>query len=213
VKTKIHTVYRKRNGEKVPSATTVLSILAKPGLLHWAWECGLEGEDYRKVKDKASDIGTLAHYLIECELKREKPDTSDYSQNAIEKAENSYLAFLEWRDQNKMETIASEIQLVSEKWGYGGTIDWIAKDRLGRNWLIDFKTSKGIYNEFIYQVAAYQMLWEENNPTFPIHKVQILRIDKETGEFETKNISKAELTIGWKIFLHCLEIYKLRRKN
>lgn len=79
IKTKIHTVYKTADGKRVPSVTTILGILNKPALLDWAWRMGCEGQDYKAVRDNAGDIGTLAHYLILCHLKGEKPETQDYS--------------------------------------------------------------------------------------------------------------------------------------
>ena len=86
-KKKIHTVYKLADGSRVPSVTTALGILNKPKLLNWAWKCGVDGLDYRAVRDNAADIGTLAHYFILCHLKHETPDTSEYSQSDIDKAE------------------------------------------------------------------------------------------------------------------------------
>lgn len=63
--TKAHTRYRTKSGMIVPGVTTVLSLLAKPALIYWAWNLGMQGEDYRKIKEKAADIGTVTHYLVE----------------------------------------------------------------------------------------------------------------------------------------------------
>ena len=57
----IHTIYKKADGTRVPSATTYLGVLAKPALIHWAWELGVQGLDYRKVRDQAGETGTLGH--------------------------------------------------------------------------------------------------------------------------------------------------------
>ena len=86
MKDKIHTVYKLKNGKKVSGTTTVIGILAKPALIHWAWDLGTKGIDYRKFRDDKADIGTLAHYLIMCHLKGEQPDTSDYSKKQIDQA-------------------------------------------------------------------------------------------------------------------------------
>ena len=40
----------------------------QPAVIHWAWEQGVAGLDYRKVRDQAGDIGSLVHYLILCAL-------------------------------------------------------------------------------------------------------------------------------------------------
>jgi len=209
-KVEIHRRYMNKEGIQVPGVTTILSLLAKPALIHWAWEQGCQGLDYRKVRDKASDIGTLAHYLIECEIKGEEPDISEYSEKDIDKAENAFLAWLEWKDsKGKIETVASEIPLVSERYQYGGTLDWVLKQN-GNVILVDFKTSNRVYDEMTYQLAAYQHLWNENNPDKKIKECYILRIGKENGEFEQRRFKN--LDREFQIFLHLLEVYKLQRE-
>ena len=53
--TKAHVRYRTKSGIMVPGTTTVLNLLAKPALVYWAWNLGMQGEDYRKVRDKAME--------------------------------------------------------------------------------------------------------------------------------------------------------------
>jgi len=209
-KVEIHRRYVNKEGIQVPGVTTILNLLAKPALIHWAWEQGCQGLDYRKVRDKASDIGTLAHYLIECEIKGEEPDTSEYSEKDIDKAENAFLAWLEWKDsKGKIETVASEIPLISERYQYGGTLDWVLKQN-GNVILVDFKTSNRVYDEMTYQLAAYRHLWNENNPDKKIKECYILRIGKEDGEFEQRRFKN--LDREFQIFLHLLKIYKLQKE-
>ena len=206
-KVKVHTVYKNKNGIKVPGVTTVLNLLAKPALIHWSWQCGVDGIDYRKKRDSAGDIGTLAHYLIECDIKGIKPDLSEYSPANLEKAENAYLSWLEWKKNfGKIKTIASEKQLVCND--FGGTLDWIIEQ--DNYILIDFKTSKAIYFEMPCQLAAYKYLWNINNPDKKIKTCYILRIGKEDGEFEQRkytNLDKEEA-----FFLNLVKVYRLKKE-
>jgi len=48
-----HRPYHLADGAIIPSVTTILSILDKPGLPHWAWECGRQDLDYREIRDAA----------------------------------------------------------------------------------------------------------------------------------------------------------------
>lgn len=60
------TIYKDRSGKRVPSVTTILSRFKESGgLLHWAWNLGIEGKDYRAERDKAADSGTLVHEMID----------------------------------------------------------------------------------------------------------------------------------------------------
>lgn len=206
-KNKIHIRYKTKDGKVVPGVTTVLGILNKPALMHWAWDLGIKGIDYRKFRDDKADIGTLAHYLIMCHLQGIKPDTSDYSANQIDKAENAVISFYEWEKEHKHKPILIEEPLVSERYGYGGTCDLLTE--VGNElWLVDFKTGKALYKEFTMQVATYFHLLKENG--YAADSIKILRIGRdETEGFEEKTIKDCET--GWQIFLRCLDIYNLQK--
>ncbi len=207
-KTRIHTVYKLKSGDRVPSVTTILGILNKPALLDWAWQMGTQGLDYKAVRDSAGDIGTLAHYLILCDLKGEKPDTSEYSSQDIAKAETCLIKYWDWQKGHKIEPIMLETPLISEQYQFGGTIDFFGKVD-GQPTLLDFKTSKAIYPEFFYQLAAYEQLLAEAQQLIEVTRV--LRIGKSEDEgFEERTIGK--LDNQWQIFLSCLKIYNLQKE-
>jgi len=207
-KARIHTVYKTKAGDRVPSVTTILGILNKPALLDWAWQMGTQGFDYKAVRDEAGDVGTLAHYLILCSLRNEQPDTSEYSAQIIGKAENSLIKFWDWEKSHKLEPIMLETPLVSEEYSFGGTIDFFGKVD-GQPTLVDFKTGKAIYPEFFYQLAAYEQLLAETKQLIEV--TRILRIGRTEDEgFEERIVGK--LNNQWQIFLHCLGIYNLQRE-
>ncbi len=206
---KAHTQYKLKSGTLVPGVTTVLSILGKPAIIEWAYQCGLKGVDYHKVRDTAGDIGTLAHYLILCHLKGETPDTSEYSLADLVKAQNCLQSYHAWIKHNPVKPLMIETPLLSEKYGYGGTLDLYAQLD-SQSILIDFKTSKAIYPEYLYQVAAYGQLLAENLGKLP-DKVLILRINKESNsDFEIKTIDRMDKY--FEVFRHCLRIYTLQKE-
>jgi hypothetical protein len=208
IKTKVHTVYKNQNGVRLPSVTTILGILNKPALMDWAWKCGLEGQDYKAVRDQAGDIGTLAHYLIMCHLKSETPDTSDYSPADVGKAENCLIKYWDWEKGKALKPVLIEASLISEKYGFGGTIDFLA--RCGNElWLVDHKTGKGIYSEMFYQLAAYRQLLLEAG--HKIDSARILRIGRdETEGFEERVV--LNLDKQFELFTHCLAVYQLQKE-
>ena len=208
-KTKAHTVYKLLNGERVPSVTTVLGILQKPALLEWAYQCGLKGEDYKAVRDRAGDIGTLAHYLIMCHLKGEKPDTGEYSAQDIDKAETCFLKYLEWEKGRKLTPVLVENAFVSEDYQFGGTVDFFGP--IDGVWTLqDFKTGKAIYSEAFAQVAAYKHLIEECTG-HRVDSIRILHIGRdETEGFEERVVNNAEKY--WTLFQYCLAIYNLQKE-
>jgi hypothetical protein len=98
------------------------------------------------------------------------------------------------------------MKLISEKYGYGGTIDFLCYLD-GVLTLVDFKTSKAIYDEMLLQLCAYVKLLQENG--YDIKQAKILRIGRDESEgFEERTITK--FTHRFKIFRHCLRIYQLK---
>ena len=111
--TKAHTRYYTKDGKQVPGTTTVLNLLNKPQLVKWANNLGLQGIDSSKYRDKAADIGTCAHLLVQCHLSGEKPDLSLFSKDTIDQAENALISFFEWEKSHEIKPIELEKPLVS----------------------------------------------------------------------------------------------------
>lgn len=205
---KAHTIYKTKEGKRVPGTTTILGVLNKPALVSWANRLGLEGIDSAKYVDTAARIGILAHYLVQCDLTGQEPDLSEYGKMEIDQAENSLISYYEWKKSKNITAIETELPLVSEEYGYGGTIDCYASidDVL---WLLDFKTGKAIYPEMLIQLAAYRQLLIENG--FSVERAKILRIGRSEDEgFEEKTVT--DFTSRWELFKHCLSIYKLQKE-
>jgi len=210
-KFKAHIVYKTSDGKRLPGASTITGVLAKPALIHWAWGLGIQGIDYKKFRDNLADIGTLAHYMILCLCKGETPDTSDYSNNQITLAENCVKKFKSWLAENPVEFLLVEKALVSDKYKFGGTFDSLCKRKdNGKILLIDYKTSKQIFGEHFLQLAGYNHLVEEKTE-YKIDQNIILRIGRDDNEgFEIK--ARDNLNAEWELFKHCAEIYQLKKE-
>lgn len=206
-KIKTHTVY-KVDGKRVPGVTTILDVLGKSALIYWAWDLGCQGIDYRTYRDTAADIGTLSHYRVECEFLGIESDLSEYSKKQIEMSDNCLLSFYEWRKDKKIEKVENELQLVSQKYKYGGTIDiYCTLD--GKKTLIDLKTGKAIYEDYFFQLAAYKELLKENG--YIVEQTMILRIGRDESEdFEPR--IKNNLDKHFELFKNCLNIYSLKKE-
>lgn len=204
---KVHTIYKLKDGTRVPGVTTVLNELNKPALIHWAWSLGTKGIDYRVHRDELADIGTLTHRMILCYFKSESCDTSEYSKRQIDKAENCLLSFYEWEKHHKVEPLLVEKALISERHRFGGTVDFIG-DIDGVRTLMDFKTGKAIYDEFFYQLAGYSIAAEENGLNSAEHR--ILRIGREESEGSEERV-KRDLSLDKEIFLHALGVYQVKK--
>src|SRR3990167_8182775 len=102
-KAKAHQRYKTSAGAPCPGVTTILGVMAKPQLVRWANKIGLDGYEVDKWVDALARIGTLIHYMVECDIKGVKPDFSDYSPNEINAAETAFIKWLMWRDKNNFE--------------------------------------------------------------------------------------------------------------
>ncbi len=208
---KAHTQYFTQDGQRVPGVTTVLGLINKPGLVPWANKLGLQGIDSQKYVNRMASIGTLAHYWVEgILLTGTDPDLSEWSQEQQDMASNSVLKFLEWYDQHDIRVIETEKPLVSEVYRYGGTLDILADVDGGRG-LIDIKTSKAIYDDHMYQVAAYHQLACEHG--YVPEWVQVLQVGRTEDEgFGVRHASGRELQKYWQVFESALVLYRATQK-
>ena len=195
------------SGEIFPGVTTILGVINKPHLVPWANKLGLQGIDSTRYVDATATVGTLAHEMVQEYLGGPSWDRGRYAPEEVDLAENALLKFFEWEKHvGSLETIAIEKQMVHEPRRYGGTVDWIGRIG-GKTWLIDFKTSKALYAEHVYQVSAYNQLCRIND--VGIQGVRIIRIGRDGGEgFEDKIISSEELQYGEYVFNCALQLYR-----
>jgi len=164
--------YRNKLGEKVPGNTTVIGSnlgWKTGGLVHWAWDLGMKGQDYRKVRDEAGGVGTVVHSRIEAYIhRRPQPsetwfwdllkDDEEATEKAVHATDTAILAFYEWEDTSKLEITGSEVPLVCECHQYGTTLDHPALVK-GRRRIVEIKTSNGIYPDFWIQMSAQGHVW------------------------------------------------------
>ena len=168
---------------RVPGVTTIIGKFKESGgLIWWAWDLGMKGLDYRKVRDDAANAGTIAHAMVENWIHGEDPNEVAGPEELLVKARNAFGLFLEWANQTRLKVTETEVGLVSEKYRFGGTLDaMLIGDKFS---LGDWKTSNAVYSDYLYQLAAYALLWEENRPEQPITGgFHLMRFAKDTPDF------------------------------
>jgi len=210
--------YVNSKGDRIPGVTTINGNLgwSTTPLMIWAWKQGYDQckdkrpYKYNDVADKAAEAGTIAHALIEADIKGIFYDTSECDPELLSLAETAYLNFLQWKENYKFEAIETEPHLISEVYQFGGTPDMIARIN-GKPALFDWKSGSGIYEDYLIQISAYKVLWEENHPDILLDGgFHLLRIDKESATFTHKywhNLDRA-----WEAFLHLLELHTLHKE-
>lgn len=200
--------YRLKDGTVVPGTTTIIGRYRESGaLLFWAWKQGKEGKDFRETKDKAAESGTLAHAAVEAKVRGlpfEWPEKSDA--DVVRRAKKALENFEEWASQTKLQITHSEVPLISERYKYGGTLDCMLIS--GKRSLGDYKTSNGVYPDYLIQLGAYGILWEENFPDMPIEGgYHLLRFAKEFADFSHHFWS--ELETAKKAFILMRQLWDL----
>ena len=202
---KAHIRYKNKNGDIIPGVSTIANMLDKPALAPWANKLGLKGIDSNAYSREMGAIGTLAHSMIMAELKNEKLDISDYSQEQISKAENSFLSWLEWCKGKELSPILIEAPLISEQYQFGGTLDFLGL--IDKTLILgDYKTG-GIWREAYIQTCAYRQLAIENNYP-PADKILILSIPRTEDE-KFQEVSYTSFDNGFEAFLHLRRLYDI----
>jgi len=206
-RSRVHTRYFNKADKQVAGVTTILSVLNKPALVPWSNKLGLAGINVRDYVDVLAEIGSCGHDMILAHNKGLAFVADGRPADLIDKAENSFISYLNWEKGHKVEPILCEAPLVSEQYQFGGTLDCYALVD-GVRTLIDYKTGKAIYSEHVIQTSAYRQLLSEHG-----HKVEQVRI-LQIGRDETEGFSEkvvTDTTREWEIFEHCLAIYRLQK--
>lgn len=190
------------------------------GLLYWAFEQGKAAErgEIDKLYDKrdqAAESGTLAHSMVEAHIKGQDFEVPFGTLKTTKlEAEQAFEAYLNWASVTKLTIVEQEIPMVSEAFWYGGCPDAIGEVN-GKLCLIDWKTSNGIYADYLIQLAAYRALWEENNPDRPLDGgFHLCRFAKSHGDFGHHYYPRLEE--AWeqfKLFRRAYDVDKILKKR
>jgi hypothetical protein len=142
------------NGDFYPSSSSILASVKSYDdcqflLTHSA-------NSYQTIMDSAAAKGVALHDAFESYFKGTPivptPDLAPAYQN-----------FLGLVDKHKIQANTTEMEVVSEKYGYAGTLDFIGlfDDELA---LIDWKTGTRFDIKYGWQMASYARAYEEPNP-------------------------------------------------
>ena len=165
-----------------PSVTSYLKVWPKPALDRWKIEQAIMSaitlprmpneaddafakrvaEDMGEEAKSAAKVGSDLHELMNVRLvtgawPTDKPQLSAWME-----------MYEPWISANIVETIMSERVLTNDEWGYAGTVDLIAKTTQWGTAVLDFKnqnvraTGPAFYDEWLMQLVAYGMAYDEN---------------------------------------------------
>lgn len=192
----------------VPGVTTILhEALPTPfALRQWIGDVG--NEKAQEKLERAGERGTNIHNACEALLKGEEINLEQSFPNKSDK--KCVSAFVNWaHEYNPVIMDPSHIEAtLASKHGYAGTLDIFCYIQ-DEPWIIDIKTSSGIYESHKLQIKAYQQAWYEM--TGIMAKTGILHLNHRTKKgyslIEKMTIGGRELEFG--DFLKVFEVYKM----
>jgi len=226
------------DGKRLTGVTTIIGILDKPQLIGWASNMAVDYikdnfptgiitreekekvfEEARKAwrikRDKAGDIGTEVHKMIEDYVKSKINNERNvfYSENP--QVQKMFDKFVEWAEENKVKFLLSEQKLYSEKHWFAGTVDLVIEIK-GKKYIADIKTSRDIYNTNYIQTAGYHIMLEELGKIKELEGYIVINIPKQlnkTGEVKLKEKRVRNYKDFQEAFLHCLALYRFINKE
>lgn len=194
--------YYEINGEQYPSVTTILQVIAKPGLVKWAGKIVAEAlkenpalsveeavASINLTKNMAAGKGSQVHQLLADEEQYFPVDLQGYQK-----------AYKAWERENAMYRMYREIIVWSDEYKYAGTADLIAAAPDHSIWLIDIKTGN-IYREHGLQLAAYAQAVSECLG-IDVGHTGLLKLNAD-GSYEFKETHESLIT-----FLHAKKLWE-----
>lgn len=164
--------------------------------------------------EKAGDIGTGAHALIEWTMRKEcgqkvgpEPIVSQESLIAFHEWQN-------WRESRKLKPRLIEQVVYSHEHCFAGTMDVFAEITVPEldgpvMALGDWKTGRAIYPESTLQNAAYMAALVEMNHARDFSGGFVVRLPKKVDDpgFEEKLLTPQDQREAFAVFLRCLELW------
>lgn len=207
----MHPEYFNKQGTKVPSVTTVMKIMTKPGIIEWANLIGKQGKTYGPYLNELAVYGTCNHNAIEA-LLMGKPQPIIINDKMEKEIKESVRKVKLLVDDLHLTNCQTELSLTSAE--FGGTMDLIADmqtiDGKVVKLLGDFKTSKKVYSSHFLQLGGYLELLRLTKPdifkSIEVCAIILIKHDKVGITYMPKELCYNTFT---PLFLKLLELYKL----
>jgi hypothetical protein len=205
-----------------PSVSTVLDCWPKDyGYYKWLKE---NGEDSDRIMEIAGNRGSNVHQMSE--IIDKGLQVSLLNSEGVQQWKLDEWAmickYVEFRKLYPMEILAIEMQIICHELGAAGTLDRLVKFENGKRYLLDIKTSNGIYESMWLQVAAYRKMFEITSGQ-KIDGVGIIWLNSKTrGASKEKSkiqgngwqlLLKEDTTEDYAMFEKCLEIWKYKNRD
>lgn len=212
------------DGSWVPGVTTLIKKgLPKPAMPYWSAKMVAEWvadnpdltEELKRLggrgpavaflkelpwqkRDDAAIRGTDVHALAERLAHGEEVEVPEHLAGHVQ-------GYVDWLDANQPEVLLTERPVASRQWRYAGTFDLVAKLD-GVTWLLDVKTSSGVYGSTALQLTAYgnaEFYLAEDGTEQPLPAIERYGVLHVTEYGTTLHYLPASSNeAAWRDFLH-----------
>jgi hypothetical protein len=165
-------------------------------------------------RDAAADVGKLAHAMIVAFLREVPHEEDPFLPSATTKAAGDCLRkFMAWWDPKVWEVLGTEIPLVDEDIGFGGTLDLVLRRRVdGAVIVSDLKTGKGIHDDTLVQLGGYCGLLLRHKPEWtPVGGGLVIHVPVE-GDLRAAAVSPETLALGTQAFAALMILHNARKQ-
>ncbi len=214
--------YITESGDYVPSVTTYLESYPRTAQFYESLKS--VGKDADEIRDTAGRSGSVVHDLTERYDNGEDVSLMDESGYIGYKLQewSQFEKWVEFRQAHETVIIHNELNLVSDLYKMGGTLDRVMYVK-GQLLLVDIKTSNAIYPHYWLQLEAYRrMLMEINKPVDGVAIMWLAaktRTDGKAGTTQGKGwqlIIKNDLKEfdkDWKLFQACQALWNAENSD
>lgn len=195
------------DGQFFPGVTTILHETLPTPMALRSWIGDVGNEKAQLKLERAADRGTKIHAACESLLRGESvnldiefPDRND---------KKCVAAFVNWASEFNPDISKGKIEfVVASQLGFAGTLDIFCYID-DQPWIVDIKTSTGVYDSHKLQVVAYQQAFYEMTGIKANMAILHLNFRTKKGYSFIKDISIGgrELIIG--DFVKVFEVYKM----
>ncbi len=194
------------DGIRYVRVTAALSAINRPGLNKWLGNVGTA--EAERIVSEAQDIGTETHKFIQRIISGGSVSKPEWDILAPE-IQSALQAWMSFKENLKPKIKATELQLVSKKYGYAGKTDAVALVN-GELEILDWKTAGQLWEEVELQMAAYAMAFFEMTGEKPV-RCRAIRLDK-TVKYWTKSdqVVLTNIDDAFKAFLAALTLYNYK---
>jgi hypothetical protein len=165
---------------------------------------------HKKELQKAADIGSQVHALIEWTLRAELLYAAGPSPRITDKAQWAFMAWEDWKKSVHLKPIAIEQVVWSDAHGYAGTLDLLAEVN-GELSVLDWKTGKAVYAESHLQNAAYRHAIREMGHGDPVRGL-VIRLPKTETDPNFEVVEAAAEETSFEVFLHAKRLWEWQQR-